>query len=201
MSPIIPTLWIAARHYAGELIARGPWQVELVESGHLPGVLSLASLEGKAKKHAYTYAAARDRIVRLVWDAYRVTGDGLVRVHTAAGVRLCRVWRDAAGTRVQLAIGDTPRGAVCAHAHARALGYDHGLAGVHPGPCGMPYDLAGHWVGGSPYLGGWLGGRVDALGLGDASDTWPVHGPLSRSRQREIMRRLDLHSVLDRSAA
>lgn len=83
--------------------------VQMISSGHIPGVLSLAGLQGRAKTYASQYARRRDAIEAAIAS----TTGGRVRaehvlIDRKSGARTvrrwCRVWAsDGRRTRVRLA--------------------------------------------------------------------------------------------------
>lgn len=71
-------------------LAKGEYQYHVLESGHEPGVLSGAELQGKAREYGGVYAASRASVVARVMD-YGVTDALVLLPHTR---RWTRVWVD-----------------------------------------------------------------------------------------------------------
>jgi len=78
------------------------YMAHVVDAGHVPGVLSGASLlKGKPKQYAASYARTRASVTAAV---YKLTGisDGYALIDS----RWARVWVDEEGNRVRLAVTD-----------------------------------------------------------------------------------------------
>lgn len=71
---------------------------EVVECGHEPGVLSGASLSGKAKTYGSSYARTRERLAKAV----AAGGRALSGLSLTGSRRWARVWVNARGEPVQL---------------------------------------------------------------------------------------------------
>lgn len=82
-----------------EDVPRGYYARELIENGHIPGMLSQTNLKGKAKQYSKFYRCKRDEVEGILWDRYAVRS-GRVKINS----RWCRVWVDNFNMPVKLVI-------------------------------------------------------------------------------------------------
>ena len=82
----LPTIAIKAGTHPGR-----DYAAHCVQSGHVPGVLSGAELEGKARYFGARYRDSRDRLAAWLESRYGVTDD-LVLADVGGVRRWVRVW-------------------------------------------------------------------------------------------------------------
>ena len=71
------------------IIPKGYYAEDVVEAGHVPGTLSGAALQGRAKEYGGWYADMRSRVTHAIYTAYGVDSH---LVLTGNPARWTRVW-------------------------------------------------------------------------------------------------------------